>query len=191
MKNLKSFYLFEGIGDKYAEKRFGIESDFADFDKKYNTAINSSNIIYRNTNYRIFGDTLIVLKNPKNLNNIGSWVRGIVIDNGDLYIEQEPITIHDRILKILNDLNIVKYTNYMDWVQNKNIDKENFISVQRDSNTNTIKLGESHHSKKIKAEPFLEKTRIKNPQINFINEIIDDAPDLKGMGMGMGKEYAF
>ena len=185
MKYLISFELFEDV----AERRFNIEPEFFKFDKEYNMMQNKSKQIYRDDNYK--DGSLVIIKNPLTLSNIGPWARGIIDKNGDLYIEQESITIHDRILKILINLDIIHtYTDWMTWVKNHCSDE--FLTVQRSSNTNTIKIGETEtfrDSDKINPKIFLDKAKLKNIKINFDDSIISNTPRLKDMGRG--KKYAF
>lgn len=192
--------LFEGVADTFAKNRFNIETDFSNFDKKYNSMYNKPQEIYRNDKY--LSGTLSIIKNPISLNNFDPWVRGVIDSKGNLYLEQEAITIHDRICKILLNLGFIhnyiddntsaKY--YFEWITNrrnilnskKPIDEKikeiDFILVQRESNTNTIKIGEmERHITEDISKYFLNKAKMKNPKINFDNTKIENTPLIKGM----------
>lgn len=179
MKIIKLFtdWLLEDVGDKYAEKRFGIKPNFSTFYNKYAKHINRERILYDN------GD-MTIIKNPLNLNKIGDDVRGVIDSEGNLYVEQRSIGIHSDILDILYRLHIVKPDNK--W--HLKIPTE-FVTVQRKGDTNSFWVGESNTTmveevdrkgwfykdipKYEDAAPvfaeFFRKAKLKVPNINFVN----------------------
>jgi len=199
---ITKFKLFlEGVADKYAEKRFGIKPEFYEFDKKYNMMYNKPKEVYRDEKYN--SGTLSIIKNPISLNNIGAWSRGIIDSKGYLYVEVEPITIHDRILKILTNLGVI-HTYVVDvekldkktkeivsrykeesagWLIWMSKGSDEFITVQRESNTNTMRIGE-HEKKSNNTDNLFKKAKLKNPEINFSTERIKNNPMLSNMGKG-------
>lgn len=182
--------LSEDVGEKYAEKKFGIKPEFADFEdkfKKYSLEKEEEDIIFKS-------DEITIIKNPKNLANINPSVRGIIDKNGNLYTEMTPKVIHKTIIAIVESVLNRKLNPSTNWVVKP---PEDFITVQRDKNTNTYKIGESNYTmrppearkhaigkkyswdqvpNKEEVEPifneFLNKAKNKNPKINFSNEII-------------------
>ena len=207
---ITKFKIFlESVGDTYVDTKYGTEPNFNDFDKKYNMLYNEPKVIYRD-NYK--KGTLSIIKNPISLNHVGPWTRGVIDSKGDLYMEVEPITIHNRILNILSQKGIIHtYIIDLDNISKKQKEKlslfknkeswywllwrtegsSEFLTVQRDANTNTIKIGEMelHHAEKINKQ-LLNKAKLKNPGINFVNEIIESTPKLPDMGK-TGDKYRF
>lgn len=168
MKRFKE-YLLEDVGAKYAEKEFHIPSEFAEFDKQYKRKYNNMNqeIIYKDNR------GLIILKNPNSLEYIEPNVRGIIDNKGNLFVEQESATTHIPMIGILCDLGIIKDIDNNWWIK----PPTNFITVQRKNNE--IKIGESnawYSDNKPKStrifQEFLNKAKEKNPNIDFVNQII-------------------
>lgn len=182
--------LTEDVGEKYAERAFGIKPEFSDFDDKYKKISiekEKEEIIFQS-------DEVVIIKNPKSLNNIGPSVRGIIDKEGNLYVELRSKLIHKSIIAIVESKLNHKLRPVTDWQLKLPID---FITVQRNKETNIFELGESNYvmrpieqRKNIKdkfsfweqipsreeAEPifneFLNKANAKNSKINFSNKII-------------------
>lgn len=190
----------EGVGDTYAEKNFGIEPEFADFEDKYNLAQtykDRDKIVYNNGN-------IVIIKNPKSLENIGNSVRGIIDKNGNLYVEQNVKLIHNKLLKILDKLGLVKYV--PEW--QFNIPSE-FITVHRFYNKNLMMLGDSNDMmipdeyrnnyqkseypsyEQVKPifDKFMSNAKKVNPNINFSDELIDGYVKYN-TNEGIGDKYA-
>jgi len=79
-----------------------------------------------------------IYKNPKNLVGFNSNTRGILLNNGDLYLGQSPKALHENMLELLAKKNIIPFTSIKDY--NYNYPNE-FIAVVRIENTNNF--GES------------------------------------------------
>ena len=181
--NIFKKWLFEGVGDKYLTNKHLIDPNFSDFENKFKTYINIKNkedIIFND------GKGFIIIKNPKSLKNIEDGVRGIIDIEGNLYIEQKSMKVHDKILEKLFELGIIKeYDIY--WHHKK---PTNFISVQRYEYENLFLLSESYYTlrpeserdysiknfwseidKERDVEPifkkFINNAKLKNPNINF------------------------
>jgi hypothetical protein len=180
----------EDVGEKYAEKVFGIKPEFSEFEEKFKKLSlkkEKEDIIFQ-------FDDVIIIKNPKTLNNIGPSVRGIIDKHGNLYTEMNSKIIHKTLISIIGNVLNYRLKPITNWHITLPID---FITVQRDKNTNTFQLGESNftmrtenereESKRMgynwsnvpnreEAEPifndFLNKAKIKNPKINFSNKLI-------------------
>jgi hypothetical protein len=185
MKYLIQFKKYnEGVGDKYAEKHFGIDNEFSNFEKDYkmmNLLKNKEQIIFQNKH-------TIIIKNPKSLKNIEPNVRGVIDNDGNLYIEKSPYVTHSVLLIYLSEKGIIPY--FRLWHITLPTD---FITVQRYSDTNIFALGESNEmllddddrfNDKNRNVPtrkeslpifnkYLEKARKINPHINFINKRIN------------------
>ena len=168
--------LLEDVGEKYAERRFNIPPRFTEFDKMFRRQHNTSGqeIVYKDKR------GVVILKNPKSLDNIGPNVRGVIDNKGNFFTEQESLMIHNPMLTILSNIGVVKYVNA--W---HSILPTEFITVQREGDGN-IKLGESNiwYSNNLPDsieifQKFLDKAKIKNPNIKFINKRIQDAPYVK------------
>ena len=168
MKYVKKYEEF--ILEDVAERRFKLDPEFSDFDKQYKRMknIEDQEIVYKDRK-------VVIIKNPKKLDNIAPSARGIIDYNGNLFIEQDSTLIHSKIVLILEKLGIIKTDKNL--VNGYHI---NFITIQRQGDTNTIKIGESEefYGKFIKIlndyQPFLNKAKIKNPHINFKNEFINN-----------------
>jgi hypothetical protein len=175
----------EGVADTYAEKQFHINPEHSDFEVKYNAEKNLENqeevIKYGNGVYEI-----VMIKNPKSMENIGPEVRGIIDSEGNLYVEQKSYYTHSILLGALDKLSLVKNVEF--WHLKL---PTNFITVVRYGKTNKFLLGESNMtmiSREKKKDinddvpsreestpvfqKFLDKAKQKNPNLIFINEII-------------------
>jgi len=178
MKYLKRF---EGVGDKYAEKRFNIPMEFSDFDKKYNRdkLKDKEDIVFQN-------EYVTIIKNPKSLDKIGSGVRGVIDYEGNLYVEHESTVTHSILIHYLSAIHIIPDITNWHLVM-----PTYFITVQRDYNNNLFALGESNNMllddddrfdtslppKKDALKVFnkyLKLARMKNPNINFTDIRITD-----------------
>lgn len=162
----------EGVGDKYLEKKFGIDQEFNDFHNKFNTKTNYENEKVVNLN------GLLLVRNPKSLKNIGDYVRGVVDKNGNIYVEIEVGYIHDYILNELDQFGLIKYVD--EW---ENKTPTEFITIQRYSSTDLFYIGESYflfnpnhfNYKNLQQifQNFINKAKQKNPQIKIVNEKLE------------------
>ena len=189
MKKIKTFKSFlEGVGDKYADRKFNMEPEFFGFEKSYKKHKilgedeGQQNIFHCEK----WGEDHLIIKNPISLKNFAPDVRGVIDKQGNLYLEQFPDLVHDDILYALEESNVLKYV--VSW--HIKIPTE-FITVQRIGNKNLIVLGESNEMmfpddqretkywkehnipKYSESEPvfkeFLRKAKLKNPTTNFEN----------------------
>ena len=164
----------EGVGDKYLKNKYFID-DFDDFNKKYNNMKRQfGEIIYSDNNWKL-------IKNPKSLEYFDKSCRGVITLSGDLYLENfSDFRIHNDILKILYDKNILKGKLRKNW--GKKLPQESgFLTVQRYKDKNIIAIGESNKDiyneedwDKLKHfyDEILDKCKIKNPNINFSNKLV-------------------
>ncbi|MCK9416727.1 hypothetical protein M0Q97_08740 [Candidatus Dojkabacteria bacterium] len=79
-----------------------------------------------------------VYKNPKNLIGFLPNTRAVLLNNGDLYVAQSYNALHDNILDLLANKNIIPIASKFNYDKNY---PENFIAVVRASDTTTF--GES------------------------------------------------
>lgn len=177
---LKREIIKEGVGDKYAEKKFGIKDEIKDFEDNFK--VSNNEVIGLLNRWHIF-------KNPTNPKELYRNARGVIMKNGDMYFSDPRSSTHSILLKYLEKAGLVTY--------NKRWNVEmptQYLTVQRVGDTNEIKVGESnlfgypketkYYQDAQKYKPFseLEKNRIiqsfydkakeKNPGFIFINETI-------------------
>jgi len=164
----------EGVGDKYFEKVTGI----------------SPEISYFHNQVRPGGEEMIktafsrIVKNPKSLDNIGPYVRGVIDKDGNLYLEEKSDTLHDFMLRELSTKGHFKYVEDWDW----KIPTE-FITIHRIGDSKDFVVGESNLQMRPEelrfemedaptreeAKPYFQKfidlANQKHPFANFINEL--------------------
>jgi hypothetical protein len=182
---------FEDVADKFLYKKYKIPKKFTDFEKKYKSYLLSKNeeiIICKSDFLKI---EFKIIKNPSNLKNIGSWVRGIIDKKGNLYVEETVKSLHTIIIECLYDMG---YIEDEDDLWHLELPK-NFITIQRYNGSNEFYLGESNETMSLKRkekypdryshlppheevknefQKFLDKAKLKNPKYEFLNELIVD-----------------
>lgn len=161
--------VLEDVGDIYAERKFKMPPKFSDFDLKYRRMKNVSGeeIAYKDSK-------VTIIKNPKTLENIGSYTRGVIDYKGNLFIEEESALIHNPLVKILNNIGVIK--DIQNWGDGN---PTNFITIQRQGDTNIIRIGESEDIYHVdRFQPFLNKAKIKNPGIIFECRYISNPPGI-------------
>jgi hypothetical protein len=171
----------EGVSDVAAEKQFGIQQPHQGFEDKF-ARDQQEDVVYTDPN-----SDLVIIRNPKRLDSIFGYARGVIDTIGNLYIEQRPTGIHFDVLYALNKLGLVE--DEEDWDVRL---PHNFVTVQRYLRSNKILLGESNFamipdkerptlSKTWQAIPtyeeakpvyqrFLDRAKQKTPVFEFINE---------------------
>lgn len=164
----------EGVGDEYLKRKYHMSDEFDDFEKKFSTSKrNSENVFYRKGDWQL-------LKNPDNIKNLGESVRGVILENGDLYIESHSDVIHNDILKILAEKGVLSSIPKKNWTA-KLPTETGFLTVQRYKNSSYIAIGESnrllydessYEIRKDVYDNFIDNARRKMPQINFINKLV-------------------
>ena len=122
-----------------------------------------------------------LIKNPNTLHNFGAKCRGVILLNGDLYLENfSNGTIHNDLLNQLYLENIFKEIPQKNWTK-KLPQQSGFLTVQRYENTNYICIGESNSLiydidewKKliINYNKIINKAKAKNPEIQFSNKLV-------------------
>lgn len=174
-------FIKEAAGEKTAEyiyQKHGIEPEFSNVEKQYGAQQllqNKNEIIYEDGKWKL-------IKNPSTLQNIGAIARGVITANGDLYIESYGgDKIHHDILTILGEKNILPTTPKKNW-GSQLPQQSGFLTVQRYKNSPYIAIGESNkliynelgYNQQIKYyDEFLNKAKAKNPNITFINKLVN------------------
>ena len=146
MKIVKESIINElNVPGKAKEKMFHIKGEFDDFENKHKSDnIKNSNgeVIYKGEPFDKDSNNIIIptiiIKNPKNLENIQNYSRGIVTKDGDFYICNSDCLLHNNILDILYRLKEVKNEGiwWHGW-------PEGFLTVVRRS-SNKFDIGESN-----------------------------------------------
>lgn len=142
---------------------------------------NSNNIIHKEGDWKIY-------KNPECIFNFGPDVRGVILRNGNLYLESlSEGTMHSRILRVLYGLDILKGSYREGWSR-RMPDLTGFLTVQRIDNSWVMAIGESNQplystvgfrQKMYWYNVFLERAQKKNSGVMFQNTIIRINPYLR------------
>ena len=165
--------LIEGVADKFLQNKGIAPEEFEEFYRKYNSSILSDKVFFRD------GDWALV-KNPSSLIYFGESVRGVIVENGDFYLELFSEVIHNDILKILFAKKIIKGNFRRNWTR-KLPQESGFLTVQRYRSSNYMAIGESnnilyddyYYDENIKYyNEFLDKARKKCPGINFASKLV-------------------
>ena len=117
------------LADKMYQKKYGIET------KQAPVEINSELVGYVNKQATRPITPVGIYKNPRNLKGFGDDTRGILLNNGDLYLAQNYQPRHANILDLLSDKGIIPFASKFDY------DKKyppNFVAVVRAGNENTF-----------------------------------------------------
>jgi len=167
--------LEEGVADKYAAQKWGIEDPEDKLEKQYQQKLASQ------TGQQVADiQGKPVLKNPGSIKNFPPGARGVITKEGDLYmVADAENVIHQNILDTLKKKGILK-GKVTAWEDPQDLDKFGFLTVQRVWTTNQIAIGESNMVPKTKYpeertaalrayEKYFNAARKNNPQIQFIN----------------------
>lgn len=171
--------IMEGVGDKFAEKHFGIPNNIDSTPEP--TSDTDVIVVDRGKNP--------IIKNPSDPKSIGDYTRGIIDKDGNLYLEKTFKDIHNRIIQYLIDANILKSKFSYDWVS---LDPEQlgFITIQYIHGK--IYIGASHKFRLLndrelatfpsemgknknlpKFQEFMTRAKMKNPNFTFVPELYD------------------
>lgn len=169
----------DDVADKYFEKLTGKSDEFNNFEKKY------ASIQSKEENNEIFNvrnsDNWTIIKNPVDLNSFESGVRGVITSNGDFYLELTSNgTIHNDIIGVLKEKGVVSPSVQKNWGL-RIPQQSGFLTVQRYKKSFSIAIGESNrliynidsYNKYISYyDEFLNKAKIKNPNIDFVDKLV-------------------
>lgn len=180
----------EDVGDKYLKRKFNIGGEFDEFEKKYLSQQHDKGVVYSDGDWKL-------IKNPNSLKNIGEKARGIIMGNGDLYIESySGIKIHNDILGILNKIGVLDHIPQRNWGK-KSPKETGFLTVQRYRNSPYISIGESNryiydigdYKDNIKDyQDFMDKAKEKNPNMNFETKLVGTKSPIKTSGENLMNE---
>jgi hypothetical protein len=184
-------YFNEDVGDEYLKRKYHMKGEFDDFENKYiSHQQNDDKVIYREGDWKL-------IKNPESLKDMGRSARGIIMSNGDLYLESfSGKKIHNDLLKILYNKGILSYLPKKNWGR-KSPNETGFLTVQRYKTSPYIAIGESNrriydeeeYQEHIdEYESFLNKAKQKNPNIRFENKLVGTKSPLKTKGGNMMNE---
>lgn len=166
--------VFEGIGDKYAAKKWNIPDQGVEFQKLY-----QAKLLRDNTENKIvytFNKGSMIIKNPPSLDNFAYNVRAIITKKGDLYVQSHHLETHNDMIEVLAKKGEIKMVEY--WWK---VEPSEFLTISRVKKTNTFILGESNdffYTNKYKNEykkevslsykKIMQAAKEKNPQYEFI-----------------------
>jgi hypothetical protein len=200
----------EGVGDKLLYQNLGIPDDFSKFNIWYNSqerqkeTTQTNNIIFANSDdvttldYLIAHDWVLI-KNPNNLKNFGANVRGVIMPNGDFYLENKSDVIHNDILKTLSQKGLFKAVPQKNWGR-KLPSESGFLTVQRYKDSDFISIGESNRLiytadeyEKHKQEyiDYMNAAQGKCPGIKFVPKLVGVKYDVTGAGSVMKESINF
>jgi hypothetical protein len=120
------------IADKYYEKQLGLQQNSQQQKEK----INAELIGYVDKQMTSpLNPPVPVYKNPKTLDGFSNNTRGILLNNGDLYLAVTYNAFHDNILEMLSENGIISYKSKFDYGRRY---PNEFIAVVRDGGTKTF-----------------------------------------------------
>lgn len=127
-----------------------------------------------------FGDKYEMHKNPKSLELFPHAVRGIITNEGDLYVPKTHLIIHSEIARDLKNNKIIEYNPFIDYRHDPQ--KSGFLTVQREGTSNKMFIGGSTKESAILRDKkwidnILKIASTKNPYIEFIDNKIDPKYD--------------
>lgn len=168
--------LEEGVADKYAAQKFGIQDEEDDFEKQYQQHKSTKK---GNTVAEVKGSQII--KNPSDLKSFPPGSRGVITKDGDLYLSNDvENVIHTDILKALIKKGILPSSaKPTGWEDPNDLEKNGFVTVQQVWNKPAFAVGESYMIPKPRKEeerkaallnfkPFFEAAQKKNPNLKFV-----------------------
>lgn len=94
------------VTDKYYEKYYGIDADDPNKEPKKVDA-NVIGYVTKDWGRRPLQVGIPVYKNPNNLDGIGKLARGILMNNGDLYVAKTYYAAHEIIIEVLVEKGII------------------------------------------------------------------------------------
>ena len=163
---MKYIRKFEGVGDKYAEKKFFIKDPGKQFDFDYEMYIkNMKPVAYVKSRGIVIKDVAI-FKNPKSLNMFESGVRAIGTSDGDLFVAQGDYHFYHQNMGAALKFGRVSQIYKM---------QDKLVFLYRDEISNSFHIGEvtSQFNKNKKdreiTESILRAVKRKNPKYDFYN----------------------
>ena len=118
-----------GIADKYYAKNIGVMT------KEPEVKIDAELIGYVVKQLKYSKESIPVYKNPKSLNGFSPDTRAVLLSDGNLYVAKTYAAMHENILKLLAEKNIIPESSIYGYGENY---PRYFIAVDRISNTNSF-----------------------------------------------------
>jgi len=155
-------FIYEGVGDIYANKEFHIP---------YDNFISTTNSKNDKPIIKIKG--INVFKNPKDLSNFDSNVRALGTIGGDIYIiEKDFYILHGDLGDELNKKGFISLNRNRIGQIYDELDK--FVLLHRVKNTNLFGLSDTNYNYDMnnskKVDKIIENINNKNKNIKIINE---------------------
>jgi hypothetical protein len=166
--------ILEGVGDKYAEKAFGIKTKFSDFEQIYNQSLNLikqkekpiAQILSR------ANEKTYIFKNPKSLKDFDNEVRAIGDINGDLYVCLDNINIvHGMMSKALFGISDI-YAETDKYIFLHRVKKTKIfgLSDSTDCFIDSDNLTQEEYLENMKkVKTIIDKIKHKNPQYKILD----------------------
>jgi len=185
----------EGVGDKYAEKRFGIPDAGAEFDTLYRQAkalgaekpVAYVNGFNQKTNAK---EQSPIYKNPKSLNGFDNAVRAISTSEGDLYVAQKNYGFtHGDMSVVLGFFrsNYQIFESYNRFATYHRVDAMPAFGISA-TNEQYLKKGNEET-----VDNMLDAARQKNPHFDFTKDYFEYVSgkynDEVGVDEGVGDKY--
>ena len=164
----------EGVGDVYAEKKFGIPDEDRIFNDMYaeKTANKRDKDVLGIVDHTMNGYEINMYKNPVTVNKLHGSVRGIIDSkSGNLFIVNSDEYLHVLIAKWLNNnIGTLYPTQYREVYDNLDL----LVPIQRVGRSNKFALAELTRDRTIenpndiaKIEGAFAKAKLKNPTLEF------------------------
>ena len=100
----------EGVADKVYQT-MGIPGEFDDFDKQYVKSNNEDNLLgvmKKRWDDTYFKDPVYIYKNPNTTKNFIPTVRGVILNNGDLYLGNAYYFLHQDLIPYMSSKGLIK-----------------------------------------------------------------------------------
>ena len=117
-----------------------------------------------------------IFRNPRSIKRLEPDIRGITLKNGDFFVFNTPMVIHEVIINYLKNLGYAPKSAGFDEDQNTFVD---VVAWTRDGHSNKFGLSESYVSTEFMSsieqdfiQTSIKNAEEKNPSVNFVFEII-------------------
>lgn len=139
-EELEYFYDDEqGMADRYFEKNYGTQTTTMNPEVK----INAELVGYVDKVWGGASARIPVYKNPPNLVGFAASARGILLNNGDLYLASTDNALHTNILNMLGQKGIVPISKTIGYEE---LFPNEFVAVIRVGNTEVFAQSSAYHS---------------------------------------------
>ncbi len=172
MKRIVKESLEEGVADRFLQQKNILPDEFDDFEKKIQT--HNGTIAYTEGNWKL-------IKNPQTLEGFLPSVRGVITENGDLFLESHSAKIHNDLLQILQEMGVLPTDAITKNWTGKFPQETRFLTVQRYKDTQYVAIGESNRllyddasfeERREHYTSFMNMAREKCSGIEFIDKLV-------------------